>query len=126
VSVLAPSAPTGLLQGLSAAITESTRVRDCNDAIASTRQPCAPQKTHSRDLSIPAALENYRLSPINQRQGRGAGVGRGLGVGVALGGGVAVGVGVAVALAVAVAVAVAVGLAVAVGVGDGLPQGSIS
>ena len=127
----------GFLQGLSPAITESIKLRDCHDGIAPAgagRRACARQKTRSRNLSIPAALEE--LSTISQHHGRGGGVGRGLGVGgvrgvgeglaVAVGVAEAVAVGVAVAVAVAVGVALTVGVAVAVGVGDGEAHGGIS
>jgi hypothetical protein len=52
-----PIGPRGFLEDLSPAIAESIKFRDCEDAIASTRHACARQKTRSRNLSIPAALE---------------------------------------------------------------------
>ena len=119
---------TGFLQGLSAAITESAKVRDCEDAIASTRHACpTPRKRAAGTFRSRLRWRtiNYRLSLISQRHGRGAGVGRGLGVGAGLGVGVALGVDVAVGVgdADAVAVAVGVAVAVAVGVGEGDAQG---
>ena len=56
---------------------ESLNTRQLRNLAARRVRP----ETHSRDLSIPAALESYQLSPISQRHGRGGGVGRGLGVG---------------------------------------------
>src|SRR5262245_52596797 len=95
VSVLAPSARQDFSNVLAQ---RSQTPQKCAIATTQSRRHdtrALPRK-RSRDLSIPAALESYRLTLISQRHGRGAGVGRGLCVGAGRGVGVCLGVIVAV------------------------------